>query len=991
MTLETAQVLQLKHLIRETPTILELADRSTIKPEGVIEDLVISVESWNYPADFVVLQTKTKLGGHPLILGRPWLATADAFISCRSGSMTISNGQETKQLTLYPHAKPMINNDNSIWVDYEDEEAQPILTVRQALTLKNSTEDELISNFISEPSSVSSEIHNHLTTILESESQNNLETENSSQILAGSPSKSVTIEIEPGKTLNINPNLTDDQKQQLMKLLKENKDAFVWDYTDMKGISPELCTHRIYIKEGSRPVCQPQRRMNPNLREIVKEELQKLLNAGFIYPISDSEWVAPLVIVPKKNGKWRVCIDYRALNKATQKDHFPLPFIDQVLDNLAEIFMDDFTPYGTAFEDALQNLEKVLKQCIEVHLALSTEKCHMMMNEGIVLGHYVSLLGIQVDPAKIQVILTLPIPKTQTEVRSFLGHAGYYRRFIKDFSKIASPLFVLLTKNVEFKWTDDCEKAFDQLKHQLSIAPILRGPNWALPFHISSDASNTTIGAVLGQEENGLPYAIYFISKNMTPAELNYTVTEKEFLAVIYAINKFRHYITGYTTFVHTDHSAIKYLMNKFVTNARVTRWLLLLQEFDITIVDRPGKENVVANFLSRLKTNENIPVDDSFPDEYLFAVSAHSPWYADIANYLVAGKLPSHLSHREKRKIIQQSARYSWISGCLFHTGIDQEIRICVGEDEIYDILKSCHDDPCGGHFADKRIAHKVTLEPFEKWALDFVGPINPPYNQRVYILVCTDYMTKWVEAKALIKANEEAVLTFLFEEIFVRFGLPRELVTDGGPPFNSHGFKDTLQKYHIKHKMTTPYHPQANGQVESTNKVIEAILKKTIKENKRDWFQRLPEALWAYRTTWRNTSGFSPYELVFGKNAIFSVEFEIKTLRIALAINLDLTDAQTARLQQLQELDEKRLEAVHQTMMIQQQRSKWHDITIKQKQFQKGNWALLYDSRFENFQGKLRTRWLGPYEVDVVFPNGTVILLTIDGSRTPLLVNGY
>eukprot|EP00253_Pinus_taeda_P022803 PITA_22803 len=566
MTLETTQLLQLKHLIRETPTIVELANCSTIKPEGVIEDL------------------------------------------------------ETKQLTLYPQATPMINNDNSVWLDYEDEETQPILTVGQALTFKDSTEDELINNFISEPSSVSPEIHNHFTAILESNSQHNLETENLPQTLASSPSKSITVEIE----------------------------------LDMKGISPELCTHRIYIKEVSRRVCQLQRRMNPYLRERVKEELQKLLNAGFIYPISDSEWVSPLVIVPKKNGKWRVCVDYRALNKATQKDHFPLPFIDQVLDNLAgkkffsfldgfsrynqikiapqdqdkttftnpwgtfayrvlpfglcnapatfqravigifsdmindslEIFMDDFTPYGTTFEDALQNLEKVLKRCIEEHLALSTKKCHMMMNEGIVLGHLVSFLGIQVDLAKIQVIQTLPIPKTQTDVRHFLGHAGYYRRFIKNFYKIAYPLFVLLTKNVEFKWTDDCEKAFNELKHQLSTTPILGGPDWALPFHISSDASDTAIGAVLGQEENSLPYAIYFISKNMVPAELNYTVTEKEFLAVIYAINKFRHYITGYTTFVHTDHSAIKYLMNKSVTNARVTKWLLLLQEFDITIVD---------------------------------------------------------------------------------------------------------------------------------------------------------------------------------------------------------------------------------------------------------------------------------------------------------------------------------------------------------------------------------------------------------------------
>jgi hypothetical protein len=258
-----------------------------------------------------------------------------------------------------------------------------------------------------------------------------------------------------------------------------------------------------------------------------------------------------------------------------------------------------------------------------------------------------------------------------------------------------------------------------------------------------------------------------------------------------------------------------------------------------------------------------------------------------------------------------------------------------------VYDILKACHDGPCGGHFADKRTAHKilkmgyywpsifkdakkyvkachsfqrigqpnhrdemplnpqVVLEPFDRWALDFIGPINPPSNQKFYILVCTDYMTKWVEAKALHRATEEAVIKFLFTDIFNRFGMPRELITDGGPPFSSHGFQATLQKYHIQQRMTTPYHPQANGQVESTNKVIEAILTKTVKESRKDWSNRLLEALWAYKTTWRNTTGFSPYELVYGKSVVFPVEFEIKTLRTALAANLDLTDAQTARLQ--------------------------------------------------------------------------------------------
>jgi hypothetical protein len=233
------------------------------------------------------------------------------------------------------------------------------------------------------------------------------------------------------------------------------------------------------------------------------------------------------------------------------------------------------------------------------------------------------------------------------------------------------------------------------------------------------------------------------------------------------------------------------------------------------------------------------------------------------------------------------------WISGCLFHTGLNQEIRRCIREDEVYDLLKACHDGPCGGNFADKRTTHKIlgmgyywpslfkdakkyvwvydsyqrmgqpnhrdemplnpqiVLEPFKIWALDFVGPINPPSNKKVYIVVCTDYMTKWVEAKELHRATEEAILDFLFEDIFIRFGVPRELVTDGGPPFTSHGFKATLQKYHIQHRMTTSYHPQANGQVERTNKVIEAILTKTVKENRKDWSHRLPEGLWAYRAT--------------------------------------------------------------------------------------------------------------------------------------------
>ena len=171
---------------------------------------------------------------------------------------------------------------------------------------------------------------------------------------------------------------------------------------------------------------------------------------------------------------------------------------------------------------------------------------------------------------------------------------------------------------------------------------------------------------------------------------------------------------------------------------------------------------------------------------------------------------------------------------------------------------------------------------------------------------------MTKWVEVVALAKANDQAVIDFLYSEIFTHFGVPKEVVTDGGPQFMSHQFEAMLRKYHVQHRVASPYHPQDNGQVESTNKVIEAILTKIVKSHRRVWADRLLEALWAYHTTWRNTIGFSPYDLVYGKSVIFPIEFEIKTLKTATEVNLDVTESQKRRLNQLNELEENRLAAV-------------------------------------------------------------------------------
>ena len=485
----------------------------------------------------------------------------------------------------------------------------------------------------------------------------------------------------------------------------------------------------IYFEEDVKPSRQPQRRLNPIMKEVVKKEVLKLLDVGVIYPIADSKWVSPTQVVPKKSGVtvvanehneliptrvtsgWRVCIDYRKLNAGTRKDHFPLPFVDQMMERVAwhefycfldrysgynqieialedqektmftcpfgtfafrkmpfglcnaprtfqrcmmrifsdmielilEIFMDDFSIFGDSYEGCLENLRKVLERCEEKNLVMNWEKCHFMVTQGIVLGHIVLKKEIEVDKDKVELISNLPTPNCVKDIWLFLGHAGFYRRFIRDFSAIARPLCNLLAKDVPFAWSQACEDAFDKLKTMLVSPSIMRSPNWELPFEIMCDTSDYAIGAVLGQREDKKAFMISYANKTLDSAQSNYTTMKKEFLAVVFALEKFRPYIVGSPVTIFTDHVTLKYLLSKKDTKPRLTRWILLCQEFNMTIKDKKGVENVVADHLSRLvpeSTSNGLPIGDSFLNEQLFSL-IHCPWYADIVNYLVTGQIP--------------------------------------------------------------------------------------------------------------------------------------------------------------------------------------------------------------------------------------------------------------------------------------------------------------------------------------------------------------
>ncbi|GKE90797.1 reverse transcriptase domain-containing protein, partial [Tanacetum coccineum] len=426
-----------------------------------------------------------------------------------------------------------------------------------------------------------------------------------------------------------------------------------------------------------------------------------------------------------------------------------------------------------------------------------------MVKEGIVLGHKISKKGIEVDKAKINVIAKLHHPTTVKGVWSFLGHAGFYRRFIKDFSKISRPMTHLLEKNTPFIFSNECIQAFEMLKKKLTEAPILIAPEWDLPFELMCDASDFAIGAILGKRHEKHFRPIHYASKTMNKAESHYTTTEKEMLAVVYAFEKFRSYLILNKSIVYTNHSALKYFFAKKDSKARLLRWVLLLQEFTFKVIDTKGAENLVANHLSRLEnTYENVldpkEVNEKFPLETLNMVTSRSDsstsWFADYANYHPGNFIVKGMSSQQKNKFFKDVKHYFWDDPYLFKICVDQVVRRCVHGKKALDILEACHNEPTGGHHGANLTAKKVfdagffwptiykdaqrqgkisqhdemsqnliqVCEIFDVWGIDFMGPF-PSSQGNKYILVAVDYFSKWVEAKALPTNDARVVCKFL------------------------------------------------------------------------------------------------------------------------------------------------------------------------------------------------------------------------------------
>lgn len=570
-------------------------------------------------------------------------------------------------------------------------------------------------------------------------------------------------------------------------------------------------------------------------------------------------------------------------------------------------YLDDIVIVSEDFNSHLAVLVRLAQELRKANLTLNVDKSQFCVTQTKYLGYVIGNGGIQTDPEKIDSIINWPVPKSVRQVRGFLGLAGWYRRFIENFSSVTFPISETLSTKRKFTWTPEAQKSFDSIKTLLTTAPVLSNPDFTKKFYLHCDASDFGIGAVLVQlDDEGNERPVAFMSKKLNTAQRNYSVTERECLAAIEAIRRFRCYLELQDFEVVTDHSSLLWLMKQPDLTGRLARWVFKLQPYKFTIRHRKGKEHVVPDALSRMHVDEISIIDQIDPE-----IDLNSPGFDDLDYRNLRSKIKDNPSKYPDLRIVEnfvyiRTDHYTGDpgqEGLAWKLWIPEKLRSSVivrfhsspvaahgGMGKTLDLIRRhfywpgmvtdvrefvrdcevCKTTKHPNYVLRPEMGKPIqTIRPFQRLYVDILGPYPRSKNGYIGIFIVLDHLTKYHWLCPLKKFTSAHIQKFLLREIFHAFGVPEQIVSDNGTQFKSNEFNSFLTKFGVKHIYTALYSPQSNAS-ERVNRSIIAGIRAYLKGDQRLWDENLSYISCALRNSLHQSIKCSPYFATFGFNMV-------------------------------------------------------------------------------------------------------------------------
>lgn len=705
------------------------------------------------------------------------------------------------------------------------------------------------------------------------------------------------------------------------------------------------------------------------------------------------------------------------------------------------IYIDDLLVFSSDFEQHLVHLGEVFDRLLAAGLTLKPSKCSFAKKEVHYLGFIIDRHGIRPDEGKVKIIKEFPAPRSVTEVKSFLGLANYYRRFVKGMAEIAAPLNRLTKKGVDFVWSDECQASFNAIKERLISEPILAYPRFDKPFIIQCDASAWACGAILCQEIDGKEQVVCYAGRKFNDAETRYSASERELLAVLFGVKTFKPYIYGRRFRLVTDHFALKWIMSLKDPTGRLGRWSLQLQDLDFEIVHKSGPANSNADAISRMPYIDEEPaqVVNAVSDNLLVnaveagldmqAAQSTDPFCSKMIDYVQTETLPADA--KLARSIALTADYYTIRNNLLYRLkvkkrNVSDELLLVVPESLRRPLMAEVHDSIVGhlgiaktfevlhqGHYwrgmyddvrehvrscvkccrrKTPRHGTKAPLtplppavRPFERLAVDCVGPLPKSRSGNKYLVVFSDYLTRWPEVYCTPSIEAPVIAKLLVDEIIPRHGAPECLLSDLGSNFTSALVSEVCRLGNIGRLRTSSYHPQTDGLVEKLNGTLIQMLSMYTNAKQTTWDEFVPAVLFAYRVSRQESVGYSPFHLLYGRHARLPLASDLLSPLEGYSGPKEHLDTVLGKFKVIHS------ESVDKLSKAQKAMKKRYDKKSKVIRYKLDQQVLLRVPRIKaGLSKKFLHPYRGPYVIREVIPPGSTFRLeTLSGKPLPHTVH--